>query len=318
MQNSIVCSACDAGNSIITDLDTGEMVCSQCGLVLFDKIQDTKQEWREFPDTVTSKNRKRTGAPTSIAHYDMGLYTMIGSGDKDASGKVLDSTARISMRRLRIWDVRSQASGNKGLRTAFGQLNVLKDKLGLPSSMIETTAYIYRKARQKGLVRGRGITIVIAAAVYLACRQQGISRTLKEICLISNVKKRAVSREYRNMIFDLDLKIPIVDPLKCIARIANQINLNQKIKHDAVTIMNAATKSNISAGKNPMGLAATILYRSCLINGYDAIGQAVFAQAAGVTEVTIRNISRHLNNSLALNMGKLTPNSFQYPQNSNH
>lgn len=160
------------------------------------------------------------------------------------------------------------------------QIDILKDKLGLPSSVIETTAYIYRKARQKGLVRGRETTIVITAAVYLACRQQGIPRTLKEICLISNVKKRAVSMEYRDMIFDLDLKIPIVDPLKCIARIANQINLNQKIEHDAITVMNAATKSTISAGKNLMGLAATILYLSCLVNGYNNIDQTVFARAA--------------------------------------
>jgi transcription initiation factor TFIIB len=139
---------------------------------------------------------------------------------------------------------------------------------------------------------------VIAAALYLACRQQGIPRTLKEICLISNVKRRAVSREYRDIIFDLDINIPIVDPLKCITRIANQLNLSGKIKHDAVAIMNAATKNTFSAGKNPMGLAATILYQSCLINGYDSIGQAVFAQTAGVTEVTIRNISKYLKTQL--------------------
>ncbi len=108
------------------------------------------------------------------------------------------------------------------------------------------------------------------------------------------------------MIFDFDLKIPIVDPLKCIARIANQINLNQKIKHDAVIIINAATKSTMSAGKNPMGLAATVVYQSCLINGYNGIGQAVFARAAGVTEVTIRNISRELRNHLDLNWSEHT------------
>jgi transcription initiation factor TFIIB len=118
MQNSIACSTCEAENRIITDLDTGGMICSQCGLVLFDKIQDTKQEWREFPDTEALKNRKRTGAPTSLAHHDMGLYTMIGRGDKDARGKVLDSSACTSMRRLRIWDLRSQASGKENLRPA--------------------------------------------------------------------------------------------------------------------------------------------------------------------------------------------------------
>jgi transcription initiation factor TFIIB len=304
MQNSIVCSICKAANCIITDLDAGEMICSGCGLVLSNNIQNTKHEWRDFMDNEISKNRRRTGPPTSLGHHDRGLYTMIGKGRKDASGNVLDSSALSLMKRLRTWDLRSQTSVNGNLRLAFDQLEILKDKLGLPSSIIEKTAYIYRKARSRGLVRGRETRIVIAAALYLACRQQGIPRTLKEICLISNVKRRAVSREYRDIIFELDLNIPIVDPLKCITRIANQINLSGKIKHDAVAFMKAATENTFSAGKNPMGLAATILYQSCLINGYDTIGQAVFAQTAGVTEVTIRNISKYLKTLLDPNWCK--------------
>ena len=149
---------------------------------------------------------------------------MIEKDHKDASGNTLGSSTLSSMR---TWDLRSQASVNGNLRLAFDQLDILKDKLGLPSSIIEKTGYIYRKARNRGLVRGRETRIVVAAALYMACRQQGVPRTL-EICLISNVKRREVSREYRDIAFDLDMNIPIVDPLKCIDRIANQINLNQK------------------------------------------------------------------------------------------
>jgi transcription initiation factor TFIIIB Brf1 subunit/transcription initiation factor TFIIB len=58
------------------------------------------------------------------------------------------------------------------------------------------------------------------------------------------------------MVIEL-IRIP-VDPIKCIARIANQINLNQKVKQKAINIMNAATKS-VSAGKNPMISRATEL-----------------------------------------------------------
>jgi transcription initiation factor TFIIB len=64
-------------------------------------------------------------------------------------------------------------------------------------------------------------------------------------------------------------------------------------------VLDAATKSGLSAGKNPMGLAASILYISCVIHGCD-IGQTIFAQTAGVTEVTIRKISKDLRNHLDL------------------
>ena len=238
--------------------------------------------------------------PTSLASHDMGLYTMIGRGRKDARGQVLNASMRSTMGRLRTWDFRIQASANRNLITAFNQLNILKDKLGLPDAIIERTAYIYRKARERGLVRGREISSAVAAALYLACRQEGTPRTLNEICIISNIKRKAISRQYRDMVIELDIRIPTVDPIKCIARIANQINLNQKVKQKAINIMKAATKSQLSAGKRPMGLAASILYISCLINGCNNIGQTVFAQTAGVTEVTIRNISKDLRNHVDL------------------
>jgi 5-formaminoimidazole-4-carboxamide-1-beta-D-ribofuranosyl 5'-monophosphate synthetase len=34
MQNSVVCSICKKDQTIITDLDSGEMVCSKCGVVI--------------------------------------------------------------------------------------------------------------------------------------------------------------------------------------------------------------------------------------------------------------------------------------------
>jgi transcription initiation factor TFIIB len=300
MQNSVVCSICKKDQTIITDLDSGEMVCSKCGLVISDKIQDTRQEWRDFANSGDAKDRRRTGMPTSLASHDMGLYTMIGRGRKDARGHVLDASMRYTMRRLRTWDLRMQASNNRNLIIAFNQLNILKDKLGLPDSIIEKTAYIYRKAHGRGLVRGRETSSALAAAVYLACRQEGTTRTLNEICMLSNIKRKAVSRQYRNMVIEFDMRIPAVDPIKCITRIANQINLNQKVKQKAINIINAATKNGLSAGKNPMGLAASILYISCVINGCNNIGQTIFAQTAGVTEVTIRNISKDLRNHLDL------------------
>ena len=162
---------------------------------------------------------------SSVSH-DMGLYTMIGRGRKDARGQVLDASMRSTMGRLRTWDLRTQASANRNLRTAFNQLNILKDKLGLPDAIIEKTAYIYRKTRGRGLGRGRETSSALAAALYLACRQEGTPRTLNEICVISNIKRKAISRQYRDMVNELDIRIPTVDPTKCIARIANQINLN--------------------------------------------------------------------------------------------
>jgi transcription initiation factor TFIIB len=154
MQDSIVCSICKKDKTIITDLDCGEIVCSKCGLVISDKIQDSRQESRDFGIS-EAKDGRRTGTPISLARYDMGLYTVIGSGYKDARGQVLDALTRSTMRRLRKSDLRTQVDANRNLSAAFSQLDILKDKLALPDAIIEKTAYIYRKAHERGLERGK-------------------------------------------------------------------------------------------------------------------------------------------------------------------
>jgi transcription initiation factor TFIIB len=196
------------------------------------------------------------------------------------------------MERLRTQDFRTQnyTSTDKNLKQAFDQLDIVKDKLGLSDSMVEKTAYIYRKAQERGFSRGRSIAAVLDAAIYIACREIGISRKLKDIATISNVKYKFLAKTYRLLVFELDLKIPVVDLTKCIAKVANKTNLSEKTKRKAIDIMNDITTKNeiFSDGKDPMGLAATILYLSCIETG-ENITQDNIANAGGVTGVTLRN-----------------------------
>src|SRR5919204_1250773 len=212
--NPTLCSICKT-NQIITDAESGEIICSKCGQVISDKVQQTGPEWRDFGlSDGSSKDRSRVGMSTSLARHDMGLSTIIGRTDRDASGQKIDAAMRSTMDRLRVWDYRTQihSATDRNLRNAFFKLDILKDRLRLADSVVEKAAYIYRKAQQRGLVRGRTISGVLAAAIYISCREMGISRTLKDIASYSNVKFKEVTKSYRLLCLELDLKIPIVDP----------------------------------------------------------------------------------------------------------
>ena len=87
---------------------------------------------------------------------------------------------------------------------------------------------------------------------------------------------------------ELELKMPVADSSQCIARIASQAGLSEKTKRQAMKILKKAQQDQILAGKDPMGMAASALYLSCLKLG-EKIAQRQIALAAGVTEVTIRN-----------------------------
>ena len=300
MQTAIMCSMCKSGKTV-TDPESGELICRNCGLVISDKAQESRPEWRAFTSE-EANDRSRTGIPSSLARHDMGLSTVIGRTDKDASGRAIDISMRSTMGRLRAWDFRTQAHSptDRNLRQAFSELDRLKDKLGLSDAAVEKTAYIYRKAQERGLVRGRTISAMVGAAIYIACRETGTSRTLKDIAEIGNIKRKDLARIYRIVVMELDLKIPMIDPMKCIVRVANRANLSERTKRMAMSIMKNVTKSGISAGKDPMGLAASVLYLACLNSG-ESKTQTDIADAAGVTEVTVRNRYKNLKSQLDLN-----------------
>lgn len=298
MQTSILSCMCGSGQ-LVTDLESGEIACSKCGLVLSERAQESRAEWRIFDSE--SNDRSRVGSPTSLAYHDMGLATVIGKENKDSSGRQLDALMNSTIQRLRTWDFRTKAHSptHRNLMRAFSELGKLKDKLGLSDAIMEKTAYVYRKAQEKKLIRGRSSSSMLAAAIYTVCREMGASRTLRNVADATDVKRKDISRSYRLLVLELDLRVPLVDPMKCIAKIANEAKLSEKTKRMAMDTMNDIIGKEISAGKLPMGLAATVLYMACLANN-ESKTQKDIADAAGVTEVTIRNRFKDLKTRLAL------------------
>ena len=134
---------------------------------------------------------------------------------------------------------------------------------------------------------------MIAAALYAACRDTETSRTLKDVAQVSNIKKKEISRCYRLIYRELDLKMPVVDSIQCIARISSRLEITEKIKRYAIKILKSSQEHQRSAGKDPMGLAAAALYLSCITNGENK-SQRDLAEAANVTSVTIRNRVKNL------------------------
>ena len=293
------CARCGK-DLMVTDVTTGERFCGGCGFVITERVEESGPEWRSFSKEEYD-NRSRTGSPTSLAMHDMGLATIIGYENKDSTGKPLSASMKSSVKRLRTWDSISQVheSADRNFRQAFSELCRLKDKLALSDSVIEKAAYIYRKAFGKGLVRGRSIPGLLAAALYAACRDAGTPRTLNDVSHQINVKRKVVSRSYRLLLQELDLKMPVVNPIQCLSRIASKAGLSEKVKRGALTILKNANEMEITAGKNPMAVAAAALYLSCEMSG-ENITQKVIALATGVTEVTIRNRCKGLRESLKI------------------
>jgi transcription initiation factor TFIIB len=291
--NVIVCPNCGDGQKV-TDIESGELICTKCGYVIHERVGDEEQDWSVLAREPASKLRT---SPTSLARSGMGLSTIIGRPDRSA-GSGLNAAMRSTFDRLRTWDFRIKGGDERSLKRAFVDLDRLRGMLRLSDAIVEKAAYIYRRAQEQGLVRGRTMRAVMGAAIYIVQREMGISGTLDDIIRATNTKEKDLARAYRILIRELDLKVPMVDPVKCVSRVANKANISERTKRKAMNMIYDVVKSGLAAGKDPMGLAASVLYVSC-VNSGEVKSQAAIADAAGVSEVTLRKNQRLITTAAA-------------------
>lgn len=282
---------------IITDPERGEVYCGGCGLVLEKNMQDFSQDSRSFTQE-SFMTQTRTGPGLSLSMHDRGLSTVIGT-NVDSTGHRISNKTKARFSRLRVWDTRSKSRSTGSLTKALIQLNAMKAKLGMPESLVEDAAYIYRKAVSAKLTRGRTMASLVSASIYAACRQANTPRTLDDIAKAGNVERRILSRDIRTLIKKLNLSLGQYDISSFIVKIANNLNLKEKSKRDGFEILKKAEEKMITAGKNPVAQAAASLYLAAILNG-EKMSQRKFAEVAGVSDVTLRNRVAQIKKSLKL------------------
>ncbi|MGI0069343.1 MAG: transcription initiation factor IIB, partial [Nitrosopumilaceae archaeon] len=272
------------GKPQITDDTTGEIICGSCGSILAERSVDINSE--KAGDFEEFLAKSRTGPEQSLSMYDMGMMTVIS--DKDAMGKHLSDSMKNTFGRLKRLNSRSRTrSSNRTLRFALLFLHSLKTKLGLPDSVAENAAYIYRKAMQKKITVGRNSKILMCASVYVSCRQSGIPRSIIDVSQAAFVTKKQVSRACRILIEVLDLNLGFCEPLEFVAKIANEAKITQQTSRNALKLLHKLSEEGLTNGKNPVVLAAATLYLSCLLNGEHKL-QSEIAKASGATATALR------------------------------
>lgn len=287
------CPECGSKN-LIRDYERAEITCLNCGLVISERIADPGPEWRAF-DQEQKEKRARVGAPMTLTIHDKGLSTIIDWRDKDSYGKDLTPRRRAQIYRLRKWQrrVRVSDASERNLAFALQEIERIASQLGLPRSIHEESALIYRKAVEERLVRGRSIESMAAASLYAACRRFGIPRTLDEITNIARVSKKEIGRSYRFIARELLKRIPPTNPVEYIPRLISQLNLAGEVQMKSSEIVQQASLIGLTSGRGPIGVAAAAVYIASVVLNKKRT-QRDIANAAGVTEVTIRNRYKEL------------------------
>jgi transcription initiation factor TFIIB len=292
-QTETACPECGS-RVLVQDRERAELVCKNCGLVIDDEFIDRGPEWRAF-DAEQRNKRARTGAPMTLTIHDKGLSTMIDWRNKDSYGRSISTKNRAQFYRLRKWQRRIRVSNatERNLAFALSELDRMASALGLPRNIRESTAVVYRDAVDKNLIRGRSIEGVAAAALYTACRQCRVPRTLDEIAEVSRVSRKEIGRTYRFISRELSLRLLPTSPLDYVPRFCSGLKLNGEVQTRTVEILRQAYERELTSGRGPTGVAAAAIYIASMLGG-ERRTQREVAEVAGVTEVTIRNRYKEL------------------------
>jgi transcription initiation factor TFIIB len=289
INNSDACSLCKKTLPVF-DAQTGEIVCTNCGMVMQENIESLDKEWRTYSfENINIK--QRTGLPSSLALHDMGLSTVISYSNADVYGAAINPEQISKIQRLRKWNSISSVnnrSRSRNLKNAFEIMSRIKDRLSLSDSVIEKAAYFYRKALEKRLTKGRSIGGMVVASTYAACRQIAIPRKLDELAAAVNSDPVFAGKCYRLLLRHLKIQnLPAVDSSSYLSKIANKANVSQKTYRKALEMLATVKENPISFGKDPNALAVAVLYAACMKEG-ENVSQARIVVAGDSSIVTLR------------------------------
>jgi len=290
------CPEC-SGEHLVRDYSRGELVCDTCGLVISESQIDPGPEWAAYSPE-ESDRLSRTGAPRSFSTGAVGLTTVIPSANRDARGNAIPMREREKFYRMRKLQRHSGHSrpGERSLPETLRSVDRVSALLGLPKPVRDEAGFICRKALEKGLLRGRSIEGLVAAATYAACRILGVPRTLDELQRATGVRKKVIGKAYSALQRELTLRVPPSRPESYVQRFCSELGLSQAVQAEANRIIKEIEKADPSLSLSPVGTAASAIYVASLAAG-ERRPQKAIAKVAGVSEVTLRNRFRFMNDS---------------------
>ncbi len=260
------CPAC--GGPLVNDLQRGETVCAQCGLVVAESAVDTGPEWRVFDER--EKRRVRTAPLKLVVKTDMAV--------KPEHGARWRRLAKFHRETLHGYERRLSAIG--------AELKRIRECVGLPQRVVEEAESLVKKYFD--LVAGFPPEVVAVAVLWTAAKATGAPRPLEDFLKCSKADESRVRRVAWRLKEAVKMggKPSIENYVKTLAA---RVNLPAAVVKAAVELLERNRR--VLAGKNPWVSAAAALW----LASFKKLGLLkALAEAAGTTPTSVRNAANRL------------------------
>jgi len=286
----LYCKDCkDPIPNIVENFAAGDLVCGNCGLVLGNRIIDTRSEWRTFSNSDEGNND-----PSRVG----------GVIDPLRIGQNLDSTTIATGRRTshklnRTMNKILDDKNKKELIDAFNDIQSIADKMSLLKNVSDTAKQLYKLAKDNIQKEFKNVKreSIIAYCIYVACKLQNNPHSVKEICTIFKVPKKNFMYYctlLKNILLTQSIDISsysanetskIDSYIECFGY---RLSLPSNVRKIAKTVAHNASKDCILGGTAPTTLVAACIY---LATKKDP---KTIAEVCGCTESTIKKAYQKL------------------------
>jgi transcription initiation factor TFIIB len=197
---------------------------------------------------------------------------------------------------------RSQNSrSERNLLIAFRDISSWCDQFSLPKTISDIAKQLYKRSEEEKLLRGKAMEAVIAACIFIACRQAHVPRTFREICNLTHVSKKTLGQCYKALEQAFNLtpgasaqqtgNSPSTGPETLLVRYCNHLDLPPSVQSVCEDIVVAARKNGIADGRSPVSIAGGAIYFTCQLLGKSKSVRDI-STIAGVSEGTIKLVYR--------------------------
>jgi transcription initiation factor TFIIB len=303
LSNILVCPECNISPPhLVEEFSSGDTVCEDCGMVVGSRIIDTRSEWRTFAnDDQGGDDPSRVGGPQDEFVEGQQLATTVAFSETKAH-KALSRTQNNT----------NQDKSQKGLMQAYKEIVSLCEAINMGTNVSNAAKHIFKLVDKHKFLKGKPQEAVIAGCIFIACRQNNVPRTFREIFDLTSVSKKEVGRVFKQLqsflqkLQDQDgaatglntvtnYENTSVGAEDLCGRYVSQLGFTKQTKISKISRALAEGANDISAlaGRSPLSVAAACIYMACQIVG-ESRSSLPIAKQAGVSDGTVKTAYKHL------------------------
>lgn len=183
--------------------------------------------------------------------------------------------------------------GERNLVQAYKEISAMCDSISLSKIVSDTAKQLYKRVEDEKLLRGKSSDAIIAACIFIACRQEKVGRTFREICALTRVPKKDIGRCYKSLQNKLQTNTTIMNSEDLMSRFCSNLQLPNYVQKLGVDVVRRAKELGTLAGKSPISVAAACIYFVSYLYRTPKSTRDI-AHVAGVSEVTIKSAYKSL------------------------